>query len=167
ALPILFGLEGVVERRTEELGASRERYRQLVEGSRDIFYRATLDPFRMEYVSPQIATTLGVTPEEVYADPTLVFRLRSDEHDDPLADLATWDEAPVQLRYRRRPDDQAVWLEHRVNAQRDPATGRVVAIEGVARDITELKAVESVLAHRASHDPLTELPNRQVFFDRL
>jgi diguanylate cyclase (GGDEF)-like protein len=36
-----------------------------------------------------------------------------------------------------------------------------------ARDISERKALEGELAHRAFHDPLTELPNRALLVERL
>jgi diguanylate cyclase (GGDEF)-like protein/PAS domain S-box-containing protein len=35
------------------------------------------------------------------------------------------------------------------------------------RDATERRKLESELEHRALHDPLTDLPNRNLFFDRL
>ncbi len=37
----------------------------------------------------------------------------------------------------------------------------------VIRDITERRRLEAELEHRALHDPLTDLPNRTLFFDRL
>ena len=37
----------------------------------------------------------------------------------------------------------------------------------VAQDVTERKALEARLAHQATHDPLTGLPNRALFLDRL
>ncbi len=37
----------------------------------------------------------------------------------------------------------------------------------VIRDISERRRFESLLEHRALHDPLTDLPNRTLFFDRL
>ncbi|HLL40410.1 MAG TPA: EAL domain-containing protein, partial [Rubrobacteraceae bacterium] len=37
----------------------------------------------------------------------------------------------------------------------------------VGRDVTERKALEDRLAHQALHDPLTDLPNRTLFTDRL
>ncbi|HET7338077.1 MAG TPA: diguanylate cyclase [Candidatus Dormibacteraeota bacterium] len=37
----------------------------------------------------------------------------------------------------------------------------------VVRDVTERRRMEAVLEHRALHDPLTDLANRSLFFDRL
>jgi diguanylate cyclase (GGDEF)-like protein len=42
--------------------------------------------------------------------------------------------------------------------------GEVVAI---ARDVTERKRLEERLAYQATHDPLTGLPNRAMFAERL
>jgi diguanylate cyclase (GGDEF)-like protein len=45
----------------------------------------------------------------------------------------------------------------------DPAVGGIVVN---ARDITERRALEDQLRHQAFHDPLTQLPNRELFFQR-
>jgi diguanylate cyclase (GGDEF)-like protein/PAS domain S-box-containing protein len=45
--------------------------------------------------------------------------------------------------------------------------GRPVRVVGTVQDITERKALEKQLEHQALHDPLTELPNRLLFMDRL
>jgi len=45
--------------------------------------------------------------------------------------------------------------------------GVIAGAIGVATDITERAASETRLKHQASHDPLTDLPNRSLFGDRL
>src|SRR5215217_6815269 len=45
--------------------------------------------------------------------------------------------------------------------------GEIVGAVVTFRDITERKALEQQLHHQAFHDPLTGLPNRALFMDRL
>ncbi|HEX5338501.1 MAG TPA: EAL domain-containing protein, partial [Gallionella sp.] len=47
------------------------------------------------------------------------------------------------------------------------ASGRVVSVLAVGRDISGLKEAEQRLNHLATHDALTGLPNRTLFHDRL
>jgi PAS domain S-box-containing protein len=49
---------------------------------------------------------------------------------------------------------------------RDKA-GNVVGIVGIGRDITERKLADERIRHLATHDSLTELPNRAYFSERL
>lgn len=45
--------------------------------------------------------------------------------------------------------------------------GAVEAVFGMARNMTERKQREDRIWHAANHDPLTDLPNRRLFLDRL
>src|SRR3954447_12291529 len=45
--------------------------------------------------------------------------------------------------------------------------GQPVHLVMIVEDITERKALEAALVHRSLHDPLTGLPNRLLFQDRL
>ena len=65
-----------------------------------------------------------------------------------------------------RKDGVLFWNQHNVSPVYDEE-GRVVNHIGVVNDITERKELEDRLAHRALHDPLTDLPNRALFADRL
>lgn len=47
------------------------------------------------------------------------------------------------------------------------ASGAVVGLLGITREINELKRNELNLQHMATHDPLTDLPNRYLMTDRL
>ncbi|HOW57760.1 MAG TPA: sensor domain-containing diguanylate cyclase, partial [Smithellaceae bacterium] len=45
--------------------------------------------------------------------------------------------------------------------------GRPAGFRGIMRDVTERKKNEEMIAYMAYHDPLTGLPNRRLFDDRL
>jgi PAS domain S-box-containing protein len=45
--------------------------------------------------------------------------------------------------------------------------GNLEGMIGVSADISERKAIEAELERQASHDPLTKLPNRHAFVERL
>ncbi|TFW35695.1 EAL domain-containing protein [Massilia horti] len=65
---------------------------------------------------------------------------------------------------RKNGDDYLEWLT--ISAVRDEA-GEVTHYVGVFSDITQLKESQEKLDHLAHHDPLTALPNRLLFHDRL
>jgi len=72
-----------------------------------------------------------------------------------------------RLEYRIRHKDGS-WriLESVASAVRD-TQGEVAKLVIVNRDITERKRAEEKLEHNLFHDPLTGLPNRRLFLDRL
>jgi diguanylate cyclase (GGDEF)-like protein/PAS domain S-box-containing protein len=49
----------------------------------------------------------------------------------------------------------------------DDPDGRPRYVVAMADDITEQRRLQDRLSHQATHDPLTGLPNRTLFFDRL
>jgi diguanylate cyclase (GGDEF)-like protein len=59
-----------------------------------------------------------------------------------------------------------VALEMRFAPIRD-SHGEITGATGVAIDLSERRGLEAKLAFRATHDALTELPNRELFLDRL
>jgi diguanylate cyclase (GGDEF)-like protein/PAS domain S-box-containing protein len=47
------------------------------------------------------------------------------------------------------------------------ADGSVIGLVGITREINEIRQVELALQHLATHDPLTDLPNRFLMTDRV
>ena len=68
-------------------------------------------------------------------------------------------------RYLRK-DNGIVFVEVSRSAARDE-NGKLLYFVFSERDITEERALSSQMSHQALHDPLTGLPNRALFMDRL
>ena len=65
-----------------------------------------------------------------------------------------------------RPDGGVRIIYQRAESLRDD-TGRLTKRVGIMQDVTEQRTLEAQLRHQAFHDPLTGLPNRALFADRL
>lgn len=65
-----------------------------------------------------------------------------------------------------RRDQSVIWVQINASLVRDNA-GRPVCFTAHVQDISERRAHEDRLRHRALHDPLTGLPNRTNFIERL
>ncbi len=71
----------------------------------------------------------------------------------------------IEKRYLHR-DGHEVWVSVSVSCVRD-GEERPLYLIGQIEDITERRALRERLAYAAIHDPLTSLPNRELFMDRL
>ena len=129
----------------EALKATGERFRFLTENSPDMITRFIFFPVaHFEYVSPAVKVITGYTPEEYYANPNLNAvivhpeekGLRQSMMDKP----ELYEGIPVQMRYIRK-DGRTIWVERRQVSTRDE-TGKLIALETIIRDITEMKRLE-------------------------
>ncbi len=137
-------------RLVERLSQSEGRFRRLAENAPDLIYRYEFTPQRgFTYVSPAVTTITGYTPEEHYADPDLGLKIVHPE-DRPLLEAYFRGEGkfhePITLRWIKK-DGMIIWTEQRNVPIYDEA-GHLVALEGIARDITERKQAEQALRER-------------------
>ena len=61
---------------------------------------------------------------------------------------------------------RSIWISLSLSPVRDEDGGTLYLISQM-QDVTERKRTEAKLAHQAMHDPLTGLPNRTLFTDRM
>ncbi len=155
----------------ERLREAEERYRMLVEQIPAVTYIDPVDePETSLYTSPQIEHVLGYTPEEWQTQKLWPTRLHPDDRERILAAdkrFETGGGEPFSEEYRLlAKDGSVVWVREEAVLLKDEA-GEPLYWQGVFYDLTERKALEERLEHRAFHDYLTDLPNRQLFVDRL
>ena len=96
-----------------------------------------------EYVSPSSTAITGYPPEDYYADPDLDFEQVHPEDRHLLEDSWRVTRGPVVLR-RYRKDGALIWTEQHDKPVYDGA-GNVVAVEGVAWDVTARELAEEAL----------------------
>lgn len=137
-----------------------------------VIYQFEMSPegrFRMPFVSRRVEQYLEITPTEASEDIQAVFdRVHPDDYNDLFASiiqsarhLSTWHtEFRVVL-----PIQGMHWLEG--NAQPERLEDGTTRWYGFISDVTERKQMEEHMRHMAQHDPLTNLPNRALFADRL
>ena len=131
----------------EELHQAEDRYRQLVENAKDIVYRYNLTPEpHFDYLSPASQEVLGYAPKELYANPNLFLKLvHPDDRqrlEESLQGKGPFHERAT-LRWVHR-DGRTVWVE-RVNVPIHDKAGKLVAMEGIARDVTEREDFKQAL----------------------
>ena len=134
--------EVMVRRQAEAaLRESEARFRRLADNAPDIIYRFEYQPQRrFVYISPAITRLTGYTPTECYANPWLIYRLIQPSDRQTVLEIFSDAKAlhnPIELRLNHR-NGATVWLEVR-NTPLVDERGGLVAIEGIARDISEHK----------------------------
>ena len=146
---------------------SDDSFRLLADNAQDFIFRYRIQPDPgFDYVSPASLRLLGYTPDELYDNPDLIVSIVGEEYLAETADIGHDPRLtePRDLHVHRK-DGTTTWIEQRLT----PVFGddHLMAVEGIARDISERKRAEAIMAHQALHDALTQLPNRLLLLDRL
>ena len=144
------------ERMAAELERQEARFRLLAENAKDMVYRYRVFPNRgFEYVSPASKQVYGFTPEELYASPGLVWKNVHPDDQAKLSENEGWDTGSSSMTLRVfRKDGSLGWVELNRRPIFDEA-GKLIAVEGIGRDITERKKTEALLLQTTERLRLT------------
>jgi diguanylate cyclase (GGDEF)-like protein/PAS domain S-box-containing protein len=166
---VLAIIRDVTERKEAEkvIKESEERFRSLVQNTSDIITILDADG-TITYVSPAVERVTGYKPEEQIG--TDAFRpVHPDDREQALSIFtevlkSSGLHPPLEFRVPHK-DGSWRYLEHVVNNLLDDPAVRGVVVN--SWDVTERRVLEEQLRHQAFHDPLSGLPNRALFMDRL
>ena len=144
------------------LAVSEARFRGLIDDNSDLVLLIGADHV-VRSASRASRDVLGLDPRE------LEHRSLADVvHPEDLPLLVSAEGAGrhrrLELRMRHR---NGYWLSVEAIANDMSADANIDALVLTVRDVTERKAFEEQLRHRAFHDPLTQLANRALLSDRL
>ncbi len=163
-------LEGLVAERTADLTQTNSRLRQLAtvfENTADGAFIVDKD-LRIVAVNAAFSRITGYTAEDALGQKPVLLQ---SGHHPPEFYQALWGDLHGTGHWQgeifdRRKDGELfpAWMS--INTVKDEA-GQISHYIAVFSDITTLKKTEERLHYLAHHDPLTALPNRILFTDRL
>lgn len=163
-------LEVMVQKRTVDLVSANtelEIFRKIIESTSEAIIITDLEGNIFEMNDAMCAMT-GYTREELIGKNSRIFQ--SGRHNDAfyrnlwklVLDRGHW-EGEI---WDRRKDGCVYPKWQTINTIRDDE-GNAINFIGVSTDISVIKEAEERLNHLAYYDPLTSLPNRMLFADRL
>jgi diguanylate cyclase (GGDEF)-like protein/PAS domain S-box-containing protein len=169
------GFRGIVreitdrKRSEEKLRDSEERFRQLAENIREVFYIYEGDTNHLCYISPAYKEIWGCpSSQSLYQEPkSLLDAVYPEDKDRVMRSLGKKSQGEVEEVYRIvRPDGSIRWINDRSFPVYD-GSGKMHRIVGIATDITDHKMGEEKLKHLSLHDSLTGLYNRIYFEEEI
>jgi diguanylate cyclase (GGDEF)-like protein/PAS domain S-box-containing protein len=125
---------------------------------------------RIAATNPAFEQFLGYRSDEL-ANRRLYHLVPEEDADDLAAAIsavaaAVIPDLSVEQRYTRR-DGETAWAALTMSLALDSSAGTSLGIIAMVQDIGTRKSLEARLTHQASHDPLTNLANRNLFKQRL
>lgn len=156
----------------ERLREEEERWQLAMLCSRDGVWEVDLKSKKPPYFSPRFSELLGFDKENM---PDVTGWAKFFHADDRAAlDLynrfITWNDPPSSFRLDHKllcADGQYRWFLTSGMISFDSVKGTPLRIVGVTADIQDRKEREEYFFHRATHDVLTNLPNRILFDEHL
>ena len=162
-----FALDATELRYLEQtLRLSEKRYRDLFARNLAGVFRST-SAGRLLECNESFARILGFeSPEQALAVPMWELYYDRADRERLIRTLReTGELVNFELTLRKR-NGLPIWILLNETITDDPKSGEAI-LEGTIIDITDRKLAEEQVQHQAYHDPLTDLPNRLLFRDRL
>ena len=170
----LASVQDITERKLaqEEIKESEARFRRISALTSDISYSCKTGEdgrFSIDWMTGAAERITGYSIEEIKA--LGCWRFLVVEEDQPLFSENVIGLAPAhygfcELRIKHK-NGGIVWVASSAECvQEEPRTPGLLLLYGGLRDITERKQLEQKLQEMATHDFLTGLSNRMLFYDR-
>lgn len=151
------------DERTENLRLTARVFENIVEG---VF--VTDSKRRIVTINQSFSAMTGFQPDELIDKGLQIFKSRKHARNfyvnlwRELEKYGKW-EGELYLR-KKNLDDSSEWAS--LSVLRD-SNGNITHYVGIFIDLSERKRYEQKLYHLAHHDPLTSLPNRNLYIERL
>lgn len=153
----------------QELQRAEEHFRLLVEGTTDYAIFMLDTEGQVLSWNPGAERILGYRKSEILGKSFATFFTAEDQlRGEPERKLqqAMADGRSEEDSWRVRKDGQRFWCSGVMGALHD-ALGKLTAYVEIMRDNTERRIAEQNVYYLANHDPLTALPNRSRFLEKL
>jgi len=138
------------------LKRSESKYRRLVESIQKdhFFYRHDTEGY-LTYVSPSVEIILGYTPEEFLTYYTKFFTdspINEQAKKNTELSLQGIEVPPYEIEVRKK--DGTIGYQEVVDTPVFNESGKIIALEGISRDITQRKKMEEELRYRLQFERL-------------
>ena len=169
-ISIISSGEDITEKKLMEkkLIEDEKRFSMLAENATDVIFRYSLKPERKcEYISPSVERLTGYNQQEHYKNPDMIFDMTFKDDRPVLEEIISSkriSRKPVEMRWVSK-EGYVIWTEQSISPIYD--NKEIIAIDVIARDITERKKAEEKIKYLSFHDSLTDLYNRAYFEEEL
>ena len=145
---------------------SEERYRRLIDGMHRHFVYTKEASHRFVYVSAGVEAIMGVDPDYFCINEHALVQQVPDETREIRKAIAAGHKPEPYLVHYCGPQGDEFVIEYADTPVVDD-TGKLIAVEGIARDVTSEKKLQAEVVYQANHDQLTGLMNRYAFDNQL
>jgi diguanylate cyclase (GGDEF)-like protein/PAS domain S-box-containing protein len=155
-----------------KLREEQERWQIIMQCSQDGAWEIDLETKTALYCSPRFIELTGLQPESVVFihDWLRLFHPNDKDAMTFFFNVFSGKNIESSFRFDHRlfcRGGKYHWFMTRGMLLKNPHTQKFSRLVGVSIDIQDRKEREELFSYRATHDVLTDLPNRQLFDDRL